>query len=384
MSTIDAVELARGLIRRPSVTPKDEGALSVLAAALEPLGFACNRLRFSAAGTDDVDNLYARIGTSGPNFCFAGHTDVVPPGDLAGWTVDPFGAEIIDGQLFGRGAADMKSAVAAFAAAAGDFLTRHGNDLGGSISLLITGDEEGVAINGTAKVLGWMAERGERIDACVVGEPTSERLLGDMIKIGRRGSMTGKITVEGRQGHTAYPHLADNPNHHLVRMLESIIREPLDQGTAHFQPSTLQITTMDVGNPAGNVIPARAHATFNTRFNDAWNSATLKDWIRHKFDAVGGTYSVGYHVSGESFFTQPGPLSELVAGAIADQVGRRPTLSTTGGTSDARFIRSHAPVVECGLVGQTMHKTDERAALKDIADLTAIYGRILDGFFKTG
>ena len=349
--------------------------------ALEPLGFACHGLRFGQPGTEDIDNLYARVGTRGPNFCFAGHTDVVPVGDPKGWTVDPFGAEIVDGYLYGRGAADMKGAIAAFAAAAADFLARRGKDAG-SISLLITGDEEGIAVNGTAKVLDWMAARGEKVDACVVGEPTSERLLGDMIKIGRRGSMNGVITVDGRQGHVAYPHLADNPNHRIVKLLEALIREPLDHGSDHFQASSLQITTIDVGNAAVNVIPARARAGFNIRFNDIWSSADLKAWVKDQLDAAGGGYSVNYHVSGESFLTAPGALSQLAAGAISAQLGRQPQLSTTGGTSDARFICAHAPVIEFGLVGQTMHKTDERAAVKDINDLAATYGRILDGFFK--
>ncbi len=379
----DPVALAQALIRCPSVTPAEGGALDLLERTLAPLGFACHRLRFEEKGTPAVDNLYARLGDRAPHFCFAGHTDVVPTGDLKGWTVDPFAADIIDGQLYGRGAADMKGAVAAFVAAAAGFIARRGANLPGSISLLITGDEEGIAINGTTKVLDWLAARGERIDGCVVGEPTSERLLGDMIKIGRRGSMSGMLTVEGKQGHVAYPHLADNPNHRLVRMLGALLADPLDDGSAHFQASGLQVTTIDVGNPATNVIPARARATFNVRFNDLWRSATLKDWIKARLDGVGGHYEISYQVSGESFFTPPGRLSDLVSTAIGDRLGRRPTLSTTGGTSDARFIRAHAPVLEFGLVGQTMHKTDERAAVKDIVDLATVYGRILDGFFAT-
>ncbi len=381
MSAIDPIELARTLIRCPSVTPKDEGALGAIEAAVKPLGFACHRLRFSEPGTPDVDNLYARVGTSAPHFCFAGHSDVVPVGDLKGWTVDPFGAEIVDGVLYGRGAADMKGAIAAFAAAAAEFLSRRGNDLAGSISLLITGDEEGPSINGTAKMLHWLAARRETIDACVVGEPTNERQLGDMAKIGRRGSMNTRLVVHGRQGHVGYPHLADNPNHRLVRMLAGLLAEPLDEGSAHFQPSSLQITSIDVGNPTTNVIPARANAAFNIRFNDLHTSDKLKRWIGERLERIGGEYELAFEVSGESFLTPPGATPDLVAGAAETIVGRRPQLSTTGGTSDARFIRAYAPVVEFGLVGRTMHKVDERAPLDDIRNLAAIYGEILERFF---
>ncbi len=302
MSVLDPVELTRDLIRRPSVTPKDEGALGVIEAAVKPLGFACHRLPFSEAGTPDVDNLYARIGTKGPHFCFAGHSDVVPVGDSKGWTVDPFGAEIIDGQLYGRGASDMKGAIAAFCAAASEFVTAR-KDFGGSISLLITGDEEGPSINGTIKMLKVLADRRESIDACVVGEPTNEKELGDMAKIGRRGSMNFKLTALGQQGHVAYPHLADNPNHHLVRMLSALIEKPLDDGTPYFQASSLQLTTIDVANPATNVIPARAMAGFNIRFNDLHTSKTLTEWVRAKLDGLGARYEMDVSVSGEAFLT---------------------------------------------------------------------------------
>jgi succinyl-diaminopimelate desuccinylase len=385
MAALDPVELARALIRCPSVTPADAGAQGVLAAALEGLGCACHRLTFGEPGAtgDDapIDNLYAVIGDGGANFCFAGHTDVVPVGDRAGWSVDPFGAEVIEGMLYGRGAADMKGAIACFAAAASRFLAKRGAGFGGRISLLITGDEEGPSINGTKKVLDWLAARGEKLDACVVGEPTNPTALGQMVKIGRRGSLTARLTVHGIQGHTAYPHLADNPVHHLIRMLHAVTAEPLDEGTAHFQPSTLQVSTVDVGNPASNVIPAAARAAFNIRFNDRHTGARLERWLRQKFDAVTARYELEVKVSGESFLTPPGPLSALIVDAVERRLGLRPELSTTGGTSDARFIKEFCPVAEFGLAGQTMHKVDERVPLADLAALTDVYESILDGFF---
>jgi succinyl-diaminopimelate desuccinylase len=385
MAALDPVDLARALIRCASVTPADAGALSVLAAALDGLGFTCHRLTFGdPQGSGDeapIDNLYAVIGEGGPNFCFAGHTDVVPAGDRAGWSVDPFGAEVIDGMLYGRGAADMKGAIACFAAAASRFLAKRGAGFGGRISLLITGDEEGPSINGTKKVLDWLASRGETLDACVVGEPTNPTALGQMVKIGRRGSLTARLTVHGIQGHTAYPHLADNPVHHLIRMLHAVTAEPIDEGTAHFQPSTLQVSTVDVGNPASNVIPAVARAAFNIRFNDRHTGARLERWLRQKFDAVSGRYELEVKVSGESFLTPPGSLSQLIADAVERRLGLRPELSTTGGTSDARFIKDFCPVAEFGLAGQTMHKVDERVPIADLAGLTDIYEFVLDGFF---
>jgi succinyl-diaminopimelate desuccinylase len=378
------------MIRRPSVTPRDAGALDVLEAALKRMGFACHRLPFGSgdSGPDArIDNLYARLGRGQPHFCFAGHTDVVPPGDKAQWSLDPFAGEVKDGQLWGRGAADMKGAIAAFVSAADAFLRAKGKGFKGSISLLITGDEEGDAVNGTAKVLGWMEQRGEIPDLCVVGEPTNPERLGDMIKIGRRGSMTGYLTVTGVQGHTAYPHLADNPAHRLVRMLDAIVREKLDEGSAHFQPTTLQITTIDIGNPTNNVIPAAAKAVFNIRFNDKHSSKTIAAWLREKFDRAmaelgpGGSYNLEIKVSGESFFTAPGTLSALVSDCVKAETNRTPGLSTTGGTSDARFIRRLCPVVEFGGVGQTMHKIDERMAVSDLEGLARIYRRILDRVF---
>ena len=378
---VDALTLAQALIRCPSVTPADEGALGTLQAVLDGLGFSCHRLTFSEAGTPDVDNLYARLGTGAPNFCFAGHTDVVPVGNAAGWTVDPFGGEIIDGVLYGRGATDMKGSIACFVEAVSRFVDRNGTDFGGSISLLITGDEEGPSINGTRKVLGWMIEQGEALDACIVGEPTNPGTLGEMVKIGRRGSLSGFLTVHGTQGHTAYPHLADNPLPRLVAMLAAISGETLDDGTDHFQPSNLQLTTIDVGNTATNIIPGGAKATFNVRFNDLHTSESLEAWIRSRFDAVGGEYEVEFQRTGEAFLTPPGPLSDLLSSAIKAATGQTADLSTTGGTSDARFIKDFCPVAEFGLISQTMHKTDERAALSDIAKLTDIYEAVLDGYF---
>jgi len=382
---MDPVALTQALIRCPSVTPRDAGALGVLEEALKGLGFACNRLRFgdgdeSTGETAVVDNLYARLGDAAPNFCFAGHTDVVPVGNAADWTSDPFAAEVRDGQLYGRGAVDMKSAIAAFVCATSAYLNKHGAPPG-SISLLITGDEEGPALNGTKKVLNWLTDNGEVLDACVVGEPTNPTALGDMIKIGRRGSLTGYLTVHGVQGHTAYPHLADNPVHRVVAMLAALMAQPLDTGTDHFQPSTLQVSTVDVGNDATNVIPGEARATFNIRFNDHHTGAGLSKWLRQTLDGVGGSYDLDVRISGESFVTPPGLLSEVVAGAIEAVLGRTPELSTTGGTSDARFIKDHCPVAEFGLVGQTMHKIDEHVAVADIEKLSQVYEAILERYF---
>ena len=375
-TALDPAALAAALIRRPSVTPMDEGALDLVAAALENLGFDCHRLVFG-----DIHNLYARRGNGRPNLCFAGHTDVVPTGIAEAWSFDPFSATVRGGALCGRGAVDMKGAIAAFIAAAERLLRERGRDIAGSISLLITGDEEGDAVNGTRKVLGWLEERGEKIDACLVGEPTSAQRLGDMIKIGRRGSMTGRLTVHGVQGHTAYPHLADNAAHRLVAMLHALTAAELDRGSEHFQPSTLQVSTIDIGNPAANVIPATARAVFNIRFNDCWTSEKLERWLKQRLDEVGGHYALDIAVSGEAFVVAPGMLSDCLVEAIRRVTGRTPELSTTGGTSDARFIRTHCPVAEFGLVGLTMHKVDERVELSDLNDLTAIYQTFLDLFF---
>lgn len=378
---MDPVEFAGELIRRPSVTPRDEGAIDLLKERLEALGFVCHRLVFSQKGTDDVVNLYARIGTARPNFAFAGHTDVVPAGDPAAWSFDPFAGTVRDGELVGRGAADMKGAIAAFVAAAERFLAERGRDFGGSISLLVTGDEEGVSINGTRKLMAWLAQQGETLDACIVGEPTSAEALGDMVKIGRRGSLTGTLTVHGTQGHTAYPHLADNAAHRIVRMLHALTAEKLDDGSEHFQPSTLQVSTIDIGNPASNVIPGKATAVFNIRFNDRWNSLSLKKWIVDRLETVGGRWDLDVQVSGESFLTPPGTVSDVLSRAVEKVTGRKPELSTTGGTSDARFIWKHCPVAELGLVGRTMHKVDERVPTADIRTLAEIYKATLDLYF---
>lgn len=380
MSTpTDPLPLAQALIRRPSVTPADEGALDVLAEALGRLGFVCHDLSFGAEeGRPAIRNLYARLGEAAPNFCFAGHTDVVPPG--GGWSLDPFAGELRDGRLFGRGAADMKGAIACWVAAVARFVEETGA-VPGSISLLITGDEEGPAVDGTKRVLQWLAERGETLDSCLVGEPTNPGRLGEMIKIGRRGSLNGRLVVRGTQGHTAYPHLADNPIHRLLPMLRAITERPLDEGSEHFQPSTVQITTIDVGNPATNVIPAEACAGFNIRFNDLHTGMTLEQWLRRSFDAVGGDYELTVEVSGESFLTPPGPLTEAIAGAVREVLGVEPELSTSGGTSDARFIKDHCPVAEFGLVGQTMHKADECVAAEDLEALTRVYHAVLKRWF---
>ena len=373
--------LARALIRCPSVTPEDAGALDVLKATLEELGFSCHKLVFSEEGTADVANLYARLGDASPNFCFAGHTDVVPVGNPEGWDTDPFGAEVIDGHLCGRGAADMKGAIASFVAALARFLAERPDGFDGSISLLITGDEETFAINGTVKVLDWLEERGETLDVCLVGEPTNPEKLGDMIKIGRRGSLVGHLTVFGTQGHTAYGHLADNPIPRLIEMLRAITEKGLDEGTDHFQPSAIEISTIDTGNAATNLIPDRTSASFNIRFNDLHTAASIERWLRQIFDKAGGRYELRLQVSGEAFLCPPGKWSELVAGAVERTIGIRPELSTSGGTSDARFIHRACPVAEFGLPGKTMHKANERTALDDLEKLADIYKAVLDDYF---
>ena len=378
---VDSLELARALIRCPSVTPEDGGALGVLADALSGLGFRCDRLTFSEDGTPDVGNLFARFGTGGPHLCFAGHTDVVPVGDESAWTADPFGAEIRGETLYGRGAADMKGAVAAFVGAASRFLAARGAGFDGSISLMITGDEEGPAINGTAKMLAWLAERGEVPDSCLIGEPTNPDRLGEAVKIGRRGSLAARISVSGVQGHTAYPHLADNPLPRLVRMLSTLAGARLDEGTEHFQPSDLQITTIDVGNPAANVIPAAGSAAFNIRFNDLHSGASLKRWIEDRLAEAGGGAALDVHVSGEAFLTPPGRFTRLLARAVEAKTGAAPELGTAGGTSDARFVKDYCEVAEFGLVGRTMHKVDERVRLADLRALGEIYETVIEGYF---
>ena len=381
---LDPLQLSRALIRCASVTPADDGALAVVQDALTALGFACVRLPFSEPGTADVDNLYARIGNTAPNFCFAGHIDVVPVGDAAAWTTDPFGGEVRNERLYGRGAADMKTAIACFIAAAGGFVLRHGPNFGGSISLLITGDEEGPAINGTRKVLSWLKDRGETLDACLVGEPTSPAELGEMIKIGRRGSLNATLTVHGVPGHADYPHLADNPIPRLLRILSVLSEARLDAGAGYFGPSHLAITSIDVGNSAANVIPASARATFNIRFNDRHSCASLRAWIDHCCTGVGGRYTLDTECSGEAFVTPPGAFSRVIADAVAAVTGRTPALSTTGGTSDARFIKDVCQVAEFGMVGETAHKIDENVPVAELGRLTAVYDAVLEAYFRTG
>jgi succinyl-diaminopimelate desuccinylase len=380
--TLDPVEFTADLIRCPSITPSEGGALDLLQHTLEGLGFKCYRLPFSDVDTPDVDNLYARYGKATPNFCFAGHTDVVPTGPVEEWSANPFHAEVKDDVIIGRGAADMKGAIAAFASAAQRFIDAGTFD--GSISFLITGDEEGPAINGTRKMLDWLDENQEKLDICVVGEPTNPMELGEMAKIGRRGSMNMILNVRGTQGHVAYPHLANNAAHRLVAMLDALISEPLDDGNAHFQASSLQITSIDIGNPTENVIPGEAEARFNIRFNDIHTSESLATWVRNKLDgAANGTdYGLKVRVSGESFVFPPGELSNLISDACEKVVGRRPELSTTGGTSDARFIKNHCPVAEFGLISQTMHKVDERTRIDDIQNLSEIYLAMLEAYFR--
>ena len=380
MSTIDPLALAQELIRCPSITPEDAGALDVLEAALEGLGFLCKRMVFEEAGSPPVDNLYARLGNVRPNFCYAGHTDVVPVGDDEAWTVDPFGAQIISDNLYGRGAADMKTAIACFIAAVDRFVIAQ-PIFSGAISLLITGDEEGPAVNGTKKLLGAIDEAGEVLDHCVVGEPTNPTVLGEMAKIGRRGSMNGVITVTGMQGHVAYPHLAKNPIPKLVKLLDALSVHTIDDGNDYFQPSNLEITTVDVGNPTENVIPGLATARFNVRFNDDHTGASIEADMRALLDGVGEPYTLETRVSAEAFLTGPGRLSTVVCEAIEAVTGRVPELSTTGGTSDARFIKEYCPVIEFGMANQSMHKVDEHVAIGDVEALTEIYREVLVRYF---
>ena len=375
---IDPVVLLQELIRCESVTPKDDGALDLLEKLLTENGFACQRLKFSDKDTPDVDNLYARRGTAMPHLCFAGHTDVVPVGNIDLWTCDPFGGTIKDGNIWGRGTCDMKGAIAAFVAATLNLLEE--SDPSGSISFLITGDEEGPSINGTKKVLEWLQKQGEQIDFCIVGEPTSRETLGDMMKIGRRGTFTGRISVTGKQGHVAYPHLADNPVPKLLALLKAIDDLELDKGTAHFQPSNLEIVNIDIGNAAENVIPAAARATFNVRFNDQYSGATLEKKLRDVLDAQKIPYQMTVRVGGESFYTPPGRFSDMVLRAVKKVTGLTPELSTSGGTSDARFIKKYCPVVEFGIVGKTAHQIDEHVAVKDMTALTEIYKEIIKAY----
>lgn len=384
MTHLDPIELARALIRRPSVTPADEGALDVLEAALSALGFACTRLKF-----ENVDNLYAQYGShsgaTGPHLCFAGHTDVVPPGDESTWASPPFDAAIKDGKLWGRGASDMKGAVAAFAAAAARAI--EAGKVKGALSFLITGDEEGPAVNGTRKMLSWLRNNNIELDHCLVGEPSNPETMGEMIKVGRRGSINCWLTVNGRQGHVAYPHRAENPIPALMRKLLHLCETPLDEGYERFQPSCLQVTDIHIGNPAHNVIPEKATARFNIRFNPNWTGASIQEWLRDQLNALAAELGINYEleaiVSGEAFLTTDKTFLQLLSDCVEAHTGRQPELSTSGGTSDARFIKDHAPVAEFGLVGATMHQTDEHVSVSDIETLTDIYENIIEKYYET-
>jgi succinyl-diaminopimelate desuccinylase len=368
----DPIPLAQALIRCRSVTPADGGALATLQAALAPLGFACTRLKYG-----EVENLFARRGTEGPHLCYAGHTDVVPPGDEAAWADNPFAAVIRDGVLYGRGACDMKGGIAAFVAGLADFIAAN-PDHPGSISLLITGDEEGPSVDGTRRVLEWMAENGHTPDMCVVGEPTSKAQLGDTIKVGRRGSMNAWITVKGRQGHSAYPQLADNPVHRLIRVLNALTSEPLDAGSQFFEASTLQVTGLQVDNTATNVIPAEAKAFFNIRFNDHHHSGALAERIRAVLAEHAPDHELRVSVSGESFLTEPGPFVEALQRAVRRGTGLEAKLDTGGGTSDARFITHYCPVAELGAVGATLHQRDESADVAELRALAGLYRLVIE------
>ncbi len=383
----DPVLLTQALIRCPSVTPEEAGALSLLEAVLAPAGFDCHRLPMTEPGTPDVDNLYARFGRGQPHLCFAGHTDVVPVGNASAWTRPPFGAEIHDGILYGRGAVDMKGAIACFVAAALRFIDRNRGRQDFSLSLLITGDEEGPSINGTMKVLDWMRAKGEVMDAAIVGEPSNPKSLGDEIKIGRRGSLSGEIVVSGIQGHAAYPQLAENPIPKLARLIDRLSSTPLDAGTPDFEPSSLQVTVISVPNTATNVIPGEARAKLNVRYNDLWRRPKVEAWVREQCAAaaaeVSARFDVTFSGTGDVFLTKPGPLVETMRSAVTAATGREPALTTNGGTSDARFIQAFCPVIEFGLINETIHAIDERVAVADLIKLTDIYERFIDGYFAS-
>lgn len=373
---MDVVELTKALIRCPSITPRTAGVFDVIEDFLEPLGFKVHRITFGE-GSEAVENLYARLGEAQPNFCFAGHTDVVPVGDVSQWRVPAFAPEVIDGELYGRGAEDMKGAIAAFMIAVREFVAK---PFSGSICFLITQDEEGFAIHGTKPMLEWLKEQGEVIDACIVGEPTNPKVLGEMAKVGRRGSVSFNLEVEGTQGHVAYPELADNPNTRLVQMLHAVKSAPLDSGSEFFPPSNLEITTIDVGNPTYNMIPATAKATFNVRFNDQHTSKTVEEWVRKQI-APFGKHTMGVRITGESFLTRNERLKDVVVAAVRDVTGHDPALTTTGGTSDARFIKDYCPVIEFGTTGRTAHMVNERVEVSTLQGLAKIYQRMLERFF---
>lgn len=385
MTSLDPVPLAQGLIRCESVTPVEGGALTLLEGVLDASGFECHRMTFSEPGFPDVENLYARLGNTGPNLCFAGHTDVVPPGDLDAWTSPPFAAAIRQGVLYGRGAVDMKGEIACFIAAIKRYLAYDKGSLPGSISLLITGDEEGDSVNGTVKVLDWLKARGEVLHACIVGEPTSRNVVGDEMKIGRRGSLNGEIIVEGKQGHAAYPRMADNPVPKLARIIDRLSSLKLDNGNANFEPSHLAVTVISVPNTATNVIPGQARARFNVRYNDTYDRARLEALLRETCDQagaeVGARFKLTFSGTGGVFVTEPGPLVDTMQTAVQEITGHAPKLSTGGGTSDARFIKDHCPVIELGLVNATIHQVDEHVPVADLETLTRIYERFLTLYF---
>lgn len=393
IQTTDPKAVLAALIQCPSVTPDEGGALNLMSELLTPLGFAIDRPVFTDDNTPDIENLYARLSGNGPHLMFAGHTDVVPVGDSVAWSHEPFGAAIEDGMMYGRGAVDMKGGIACFVAALARFIRNNGK-VPGSVSFLITGDEEGPAINGSNKLLKWAADRGETWDGCILGEPTNPNTMGDMIKIGRRGSLSGTLTVIGTQGHTAYPHLADNPTRGLVMMLDALLYPAFDEGTPEFQPSNMEVNLLDVAGGAINVIPAKANAVFNIRFNDSWNVETLQAEIIRRLDAAASdkklrpsrSAPVEYNVAwkeqpSQVFLTQNDALVDTLGKSVEAVTGKMPQRSTTGGTSDARFIKDYCPVVEFGLVGQTMHKVDECVALEDLETLTQIYERFIDDWF---
>ncbi len=380
IGTANPIELTKTLINCRSVTPENDGAIEQVSYWLEEIGFKSEILNFEEEGTASIKNLWSKMGSKGPTICFAGHTDVVPTGNIDEWSSDPFDANEVNDKIIGRGAADMKGSIASFISATNRFVKEY-PDFPGSIGFIITGDEEGCAINGTKKILTWMKSKNISFDDCIVGEPTNPNSLGEMIKIGRRGSVNGVITVKGVQGHVAYPHLADNPIPKLIKILENLINQKLDDGTEHFQPSNIEITSIDIGNTATNVIPKEASANFNIRYNDIFDREKIEEEVHNRIRNLNYDYSIKFEHSGDSFLTSPGKLTKNLSKIIEDQTGNTPELSTSGGTSDARFIKDYGNVVEFGLIGATMHKVDESASIKDIKNLTEIYYQLLKKYF---
>ena len=380
IGTANPIELTKTLINCRSVTPENDGAIEQVSHWLEEIGFKSEILNFKEEGTASIKNLWSKMGSKGPTICFAGHTDVVPTGNIDEWSSDPFDANEVNDKIIGRGAADMKGSIASFISATNRFVKEY-PDFPGSIGFIITGDEEGCAINGTKKILTWMKSNNISFDDCIVGEPTNPNSLGEMIKIGRRGSVNGVITVKGLQGHVAYPHLADNPIPKLIKILENLINQKLDDGTEHFQPSNIEITSIDIGNTATNVIPKEASANFNIRYNDIFDREKIEEEVQNRIRSLNYDYSIKFEHSGDSFLTSPGKLTKNLSKIIEDQTGNTPELSTSGGTSDARFIKDYGNVVEFGLIGATMHKVDESASIKDIKNLTEIYYQLLKKYF---